>query len=58
MKKIDRLIAEARSRVQENPPIDFSYALTEELRELVADGCTERRFHEIISSIEERVARG
>lgn len=58
MKKIDRLIAEARSRVQQNSSIDFRHALTEELRELIADGCTEERFREIISSIEERAARG
>ncbi|MBS5064566.1 MAG: hypothetical protein KHZ58_12370 [Hungatella hathewayi] len=58
MDKVDRLIISAKSRIPPKPPIDFSYATTEELLELINEATSKERFQQITYALVDRAARG
>lgn len=58
MDKIDRLMKIAQSRIPPKPAVDFSYASTEELLELINEATTKERFHEIVYALVDRAGKG
>jgi len=58
MDKIDRLIKTAKNRISTKPAIDFSYATTDELYELINQATTHERFQEIVYEIVDRAGKG
>lgn len=57
MDKIDRLIKLAKEKVPVRPAIDFSYATTNELLELINESTTKERFNEIIYELVDRASK-
>lgn len=58
MNKIDKLIRIAQEKIPPQPAIDFSFATTDELLELINDATTKERFHEIVYALMDRAGKG